>query len=322
MSEPIKYRTAFLKSKQHAILAVTTIGLGFIFGHLFPLILGFVAYGLGWLYIPDMPFFKKAIDDKNHEALSQEKRERLQEFILRRDQLLSGLNSHLKSKYKELVSSCEDIERETATTNVLSGAAGVDIRIKKLDELMWTYLRLLCMDQSLSVFLNSEKKEYLEQQVKELETALAELVKKNETLKSSGTSRLDKIIQSKYSMLETLKKRLTRINDSSENIELVRAEQERLVEQIKLLRADAFAMQNSELLSQRIDASMEQLAETNKWLSEMDTYKSALDITMPSFEGRVGYGARGQEPAVMEFLDEETGRSNSKIRRVSIRKTA
>lgn len=320
MSEPIKYRAAFLKSKQHAILAVSTIGLGFIFGHLFPLIVGVVAYGLGWLYIPDMPFFKKSVDDKNHEVLSQEKREQLQAFILRRGQLLSGLNSHLKAKYKELVSSCEDIERETATTNVLSGAAGVDIRIKKLDELMWTYLRLLCMDQSLSVFLNSEKGEYIEQQVKELETALADLAKKNEELKTTGVSRLDKIIQSKTSMLETLKKRLNRIKDSTENIELVRAEQERLVEQIKLLRADAFAMQNSELLSQRIDASMEQLAETNKWLSEMDTYKSALDSTMPSFEGRVGYGTQGQEPAVIDFLNEDVERNNVRVRRVSIKR--
>jgi len=292
MEEPVKYRAAFLKSKQHVILGFSTIGLGFIFGHAFPLIVGLIAYALGWLYIPDMPFFKKIIDDKNNEVIESEKRYQLEQFKSRRDRLLSGLTPELKTKYVDLISACEDIERETSTTNALSGSVGPDMRVKKLDELMWTYLRLLCMEQSLSSFLKTEKKEYVELKVKELEDKLASFEKRNEEAKEKGAHPVsDRLIQSKTSMLETLKRRLDRVDDSIENIELVKAEEERLVEQIKLLRADAFAMQNSELLSQRIDASMEQLAQTNKWLSEMDTFKSALDNTMPVFDDRVGYGA-------------------------------
>lgn len=322
------YRSAFLKSKQHAILGFATIGLGFVFGHIFPFILGIVGYVLGWLYIPDMPFFKKIVDGQNNEAASQENREKLQEFILKRDRLLSNLAPHLKAKYRDLVGSCEDIERETSTTYILAGAESPDIRIKKLDELMWTYLRLLCMDQSLSSFINSEKKEFIAQQIKELEDSLAFYAKKNEELKASGTPLSERLFQSKSSMLETLKRRLVRINDAIENIELVRAEQERLVEQIKLLRADSFAMQNSELLSQRIDASMEQLESTKKWLSEMDTFKSALDDTMPVFEGRVGYGAKrnGEVPSSINSTNEsviiDDCVKNPSRQRVSIRKTA
>jgi len=326
MSEPIKYRAAFLKSKQHAILGFSTLGLGFIFGHAFPLILGVIAYVLGWIYIPDMPFFKNFIDGKNNQAIDEEKKEQLRQFMLRRDKLLYGLPSDLKDKYRDLVSSCEDIERETSTTNILAGSVGPDIRVKKLDELMWTYLRLLCMEKSLSSFLESEKKEYLEQQIQELEESLDLLLKKNENSEIDKRHQVsDRLIQSKTSMLETLKRRLTRIDDSIENIELVRAEQERLVEQIKLLRADAFAMQNSELLSQRIDASMEQLAQTNKWLSEMDTFKSALDNNMPAFEERVGYGSFGSgamqsDTSKIRVFMEMNDSYSKPIRRISIKK--
>ena len=259
-----------------------------MFGHFFPLILGAVVYLLGWLYIPDMPFFKKAIDDRNSNIVAAEKAAQVDMFIRKRDSLLSNLPSYLRTKYKELAGYCQDIERETSVTNALSGAMTSDIRVKKLDELMWTYLRLLCMEQSLTVFLNTEKEDYIQQQVNELEEQLFKLAEKNsEQNKSPAISR---IIQSKTSMAETLKKRLDRVKTSKENIDLVKAEQERLVEQIRLLRADSFAMQNSEMLSQRIDASVDQLAETNKWLAEMDVLKETMDSGMPMSGGRIGYG--------------------------------
>lgn len=314
MAEPIKYRSAFLKSKYHAILAISTIGLGFIFGQIFPLIMGIVVYALGWLYIPDMPFFKKAIDDHNNWMVKEEQQAKLEQFMYRRDKLLSGLSPDLKSKYRELVGYCEDIERETATTSFLAGPSVPDIRVKKLDELMWTYLRLLCMDQSLSTFIHSEKQEYVEQQIKSLEDEISGF----EKVKDQENKALSRLIQSKTSMLETLKRRLARIKDSRTNSELVKAEQERLVEQIRLLRADSFAMQNSDLLSQRIDASMEQLAETNKWLAELDSFKDVMDNGLPNYDARVGYGV--EKVQVETDYSSTSSNFNKKFKKISIKK--
>ncbi len=312
MEQPVKYRSAFLKSIHHAVLGISTIGVGFMTGHPFLLILGIVGYILGWLYIPDMPFFRKSIDDKNSAMLAGERRLQRQAFIEKRDSLISNLNFDLGAKYRELVGYCEDIERETSTTHILAGSQDADIRTRKLDELMWTYLRLLCMDQSLSTFLKTEKEEYVQQQIDRLE----EEIKAISLPKEAENSPQERLVLSKTSMLDTLKKRISRIKDSKTNIELVRAEQSRLVEQIKLLRADSFAMQNSELLSQRIDASMEQLEQTNKWLSEMDTIKDSMETAVPVFDDRIGYGVSG-ERVQEDFASDEA--SAPKVRRVGYR---
>ena len=74
------------------------------------------------------------------------------------------------------------------------------------------------------------------------------------------------------------------------NLALVVSEQERLDQQIKLIRADAVATKNAEILTARIDATVEHLDQTNKWLSEMDEFKDLVG-DMPSTELRVGYQA-------------------------------
>jgi hypothetical protein len=304
MSEKIEsYRAAFFKSKYHAYLGVATLGLGFVMGHLFPLILGVVGYAIGWLYLPDMPFFKDSIDEKNNGALNEERERERSVFISRRDKLLSNLYPELEKKYRELVGYCEDIERETHSTHVMSGAIAPDVRTRKLDELMWTYLRLLSMDQSLTLFLNSEKQENIEDQIARVKTEIDKLARSKE---AESTPAQERLFQSRSSMMETLERRLSRVKESRSNIDLVRAEQDRLVEQIKLLRADSFAMQNSELLSQRIDASMEQLAETNKWLAEMDSFKDVMDTSMPSFEGRIGYGVEQNSGSYSQIVEQTT----------------
>jgi hypothetical protein len=76
---------------------------------------------------------------------------------------------------------------------------------------------------------------------------------------------------------------------------LVVSEQERLDQQIKLLRADAVATKNAESLTARIDATVEHLDQTNKWISELDEFKDLVG-DMPSTELRVGYQASAPAP--------------------------
>jgi hypothetical protein len=80
---------------------------------------------------------------------------------------------------------------------------------------------------------------------------------------------------------------------------LVVSEQERLDQQIKLIRADAVATKNAEALTARIDATVEHLDQTNKWLSELDEFKD-LVADMPATEVRVGYAAAAPPPPIPE----------------------
>ena len=85
-----------------------------------------------------------------------------------------------------------------------------------------------------------------------------------------------------------MRKRQQRIQQADENLALVVSEQDRLEQQIKLIRADAVATKNAETLTARIDATVEHLDQTNKWLSELDQFKDLVgDIA--STELREGY---------------------------------
>ena len=56
------YHREFLKSPQHAALGLLTLGVGFMSGMMLPLIAGVTCYSLGWIYLPDLPFFRRWVD--------------------------------------------------------------------------------------------------------------------------------------------------------------------------------------------------------------------------------------------------------------------
>ena len=58
------YHREFLKSPQHAALGLLTLGAGFMSGMILPLIAGATIYTLGWIYLPDLPFFAWAAGTK------------------------------------------------------------------------------------------------------------------------------------------------------------------------------------------------------------------------------------------------------------------
>src|SRR6266581_5122367 len=100
--QPPNYRKSFLTSPHHIVLGLATLGLGFMSTELLPLIAGATAYALGWIYLPDLRFFRRWVDnrhdaDKRAAALAQ-----VEAFVQRRDALLSTLNSSRRRRYEGL----------------------------------------------------------------------------------------------------------------------------------------------------------------------------------------------------------------------------
>jgi hypothetical protein len=102
---------------------------------------------------------------------------------------------------------------------------------------------------------------------------------------------------SRLERLEVLRKRQQRVQQAQENFDLVVSEQDRLDQQIKLIRADAVATKNAESLTARIDATVEHLDQTNKWLSELDEFKDLVP-DMPATQARVGYASVVPPPVI------------------------
>ncbi|MEO5804579.1 MAG: hypothetical protein ABIR24_13715 [Verrucomicrobiota bacterium] len=290
--QPINYRGEFFKSPQHAWLGICTLGLGFLSASPLGLIAGATLYSLGWIYFPDATFFRRWFDRKNQDAKQLASLAQVTQFVQKRDTLLQSLSPPRRERYAALAEVCRNIESASAE-NPLSSDSGIDPRLRKLDELMWTFLRLLTIEESLDRFLETERQEDLPRVIKDAESEAARLAKEVDELKAKNNPTFEtrqRFMGSRLERMEVLRKRLQRIEQAQENLALVVSEQERLDQQIKLIRADAIATKNAETLTARIDATVEHLDQTNKWLSEMDEFKDVVG-DMPATEARIGFEA-------------------------------
>jgi hypothetical protein len=294
-SQPPRYRREFFKSPHHAGLGLVTLGAGFVLGATMPLALlvAPAAYLLGWVYLPDMPFFRRWVDRRRQSAQQAVGLAEAAEFLKRRDELLAKLSPSRRQRYHTLAAVCRDIEQASADQPLTPGDPASDPLLRKLDELMWTFLRMLTIEESLDRFLETERREDVPGLTKEAEEEVTQLSAEFEALKakSAPVSSLDtkeRLLSSRLERLEVLRKRLQRIDQAQANRRLVVSEQERLEQQIKLIRADAMASKNADALTARIDATVEHLDQTNKWLTEMDEFKDLVG-DIPASPVRIGY---------------------------------
>lgn len=292
--QPLSYHREFFKSPQHAALAFTTLGLGFLSAQFLGLIAGLTVYVLGWIYLPDLPFFRRWVDHRYDAVKRAAEAQKVAEFVQRRDGLLRSLSPDCRERYGRLAQVCRDIETASADNLLASADPTTDPRLRKLDELMWTYLRLLGIEQSLQQFLETERRENVPAVLKDSEAEAARLNAEIDSLKAKGPDATletkQRYLGSRLERLEVLRKRVQRSEQAAANLALVVSEQERLDQQIKLIRADAVATKNAESLTARIDATVEHLDQTNKWLSELDDFKDLVG-DIPATEQRVGYQA-------------------------------
>jgi chemotaxis protein histidine kinase CheA len=295
--QPTSYRGEFFKSPYHAALALVTLGGGFILGSTFPLalVLGATAYVLGWIYLPDMPLFHRWVDKRGEAAENAAAQAQVAKFIQQRDALIASLTSASRSHYESLAAVCRDIEAASADTPLTPDNPDDDPRLRKLDELMWTFIRLLSIEDSLKEFLETERREDLPTIVKNAEAEVGQLSADFDDLKKKGASVAvldpkERLLDSKLERLDVLHKRQDRIGQAQSNLELVVSEEERLEQQVKLIRADAIASKNADTLSARIDATVEHLDQTNKWISEMSDFRDMVG-EMPDSPKRIGYAS-------------------------------
>src|SRR5216110_3261839 len=143
--QPPNYRREFLGSPHHAAFGLLTLGVAFLSANLLGLIVGGTLYTLGWLHLPDMPFFRRWVDRRHEAAARAAELQKVAEFVRRRDAPLD------------------------------SPDPATDPRLRKLDELMWTYLRLLGIEESIDQFLETERREDLPTILRDAEAEAARL---------------------------------------------------------------------------------------------------------------------------------------------------
>jgi hypothetical protein len=284
----------FLESPHHGVLAALTLGLGFLSAEPLYLIAGATAYVIGWMFVPDMPLFRRYLDKKTEGAQRVAEQSELAVFNAKRNALIDSLTPSRRERYFTLTRVCKDIEEAAADSPD-------DPRLRKLDELMWTFLRLLTIEESLFEFLETETREAVPKLLAEASEEVTRLRADVEAQKAKGSSPAldarERLLTSREEVLATMQKRADRLDTAQTNLALIHSEQERLEQQIKLIRADSIATRNAGALTARIDATVENLEHTNQLLSQMDQFRDLL-TDLPITAQRTGFGERTTSPPV------------------------
>lgn len=279
----------FITSPHHGILAAATLGVGFLSAEPLYFIAGMAAYVVGWVFVPGMPMFQRYLNHKSETARLSAESGELAQFNKQRDALINSLSPARRDRYFALAKVCQEIG---------IGASADDPRVRKIEELMWTFLRLLTMEQSLDQFLETEIRDDVPKRLagakEEVERLRAEVA-----ALGAGSARdaKERLLISREELLETMSKRAERLDQAKSNLALVGSEQERLDQQIKLIRADSVATRNAAALTARIDATVEHLEQTNQWLSQMDQFRE-LTADLPLTAQRAGFGEKTTPPPV------------------------
>ena len=279
----------FISSPHHAVIAAATLGAGFLSAEPLYLIAGAAAYVVGWVFVPGLPLFQRYLKKKSDAAQVAAESGELATFNQQRDALIDSLTPARRERYFSLAKVCREIG---------VGAAADDPRVRKIEELMWTFLRLLTMEQSLDQFLETEIRDDVPKRLEAAREEVARLRAEVAALgEGSARDAKARLLTSREELLETMAKRAERLDQAKANLALVGSEQERLDQQIKLIRADSIATKNSAALTARIDATVEHLEQTNQWLAQMDQFRE-LTADLPLTAQRAGFGEKTTPPPI------------------------
>jgi hypothetical protein len=204
----------FLKSPHHLWLLGLTLGVGFISANPLVLVAGSALYAVGWIYLPDMGVFQRWVGRHMDQIASAKSQQQIQAFRERRQTLMAGLSPARLRRYLDVAGVCQDIEKATVEGGA-GAATDADPRLRKLDELMWTFLRLLVMEGSLESFLAAESEEQLpvDIQSSQAEIAAMEADIKTATGKGENPAARLRLLDSKKERLAVLSKRQDRVGE-------------------------------------------------------------------------------------------------------------
>ncbi len=269
----------------------------------FGMIFGAAAYLIGLVFLPGI--HAKILLKKEEEEREIRQQEKVEAFQEKRRNIINNLSAENRQKYNVMVVICKAVEQGSYSNDDAA------LLQRKLDELSWTYLRLLEIQGALEQFAKSEKEEDLSSDVAEAEREIGLIVKQIEDTggptKNEGKQRL---LQSRMERLDSLRKRADRGSKAADNLRLVESEQERIIDQAKLIRADIVANRSPDVLSAQIDATVETIGQTNRWLTQMDDLQGALG-EMPATEERIGYGASEEPYSMDRYSSARKGRNRA-----------
>ena len=266
----------FARSPHHAWLFLLTAGAGLASVSPLGIILGLAAYGLGWVYLPDARSFlswlaKKSEAEKAPDMAAQK------QFLDQRKALHDSLGANARADYAAFAAEAEELmELIRRDANLTESAK--ETRATRVGQLAWTFLRLLHTCDVLERLLGAENPDQVAQDSAELEHEIANLQTRAASTDISEAHDAQRLLDSKSARLDTLRQRQAHLREAISSLHLAMAEKERILDLLKLLRADHLASRTPESISSEIDAVGNQLERTTSWLKDLEFDRSPANI--------------------------------------------
>ncbi len=213
---------------------------------------------LGWL--GTHPRFQKLV---NGGRLMDEQRR----WQARLYDLVRQLSSEDQQRYRALEARCQDILEQQVRASALS--QGLNEQGEGLGRLVWIYLRLLLMRESIRKIIRESNSLEHSAQLKE------RIDKLQEQLKQPSIG--EDLRKSLSSQIEILQQRQEKKREAVNKLAFLDAELTRIQEQVELLREQSVLSTDPEVVSERIDQITTTLGGTNQWIRDQQKIYGAME---------------------------------------------
>lgn len=252
------YHAHFLGSINHAWLALVTLGVGILVATPLSVVLGAAAYGLGIIFLPDLPVFSNSFDRKRREEAAGRQQEEASAKERVRASLVQKLTPKANARWQKFSALCTELQTK------LDAAESNDLmQESSLAKVADSHLLLLAMDADIRGYLASaESAEELEGRIAAVQGEVNRLHQRTDL--SDVEQRL---VLSKEETVKNIRQQAEQNKRMQLNLELAQSELERLESQISSLKAELISTPASQL-SSRLGDTLIQVEASQRVLQE------------------------------------------------------
>lgn len=181
--------------------------------------------------------------------------------------LFIGLDPPAQHRYSKLAHLCSMILRNADN---LRSQSEDDLRVGGLNQLLWTFLKLLNSKIKINKILSQVTREDIEKEIGKI------------TQRISRENEATAMYRSLQGTLEIEKKRLENLLKAEDSIKVVESELDRIEKQVNLLHEESLVSSDPEILTTKLDSVMQSLQGTSRWMSEHnELFGSIEEVSMP-----------------------------------------
>lgn len=265
---------AFLRSPHHAWLGLLTLGVGLATANVAGMIIAAAAYALGWIFLPDTPWFRRWLQRRLDADGSAASEATAAQFARQRAEIHDQLSAEARRDYDSLARAIEEIR--------VGSGGGESPHAGRLGQLAWTCLRLLLTRQTLSDFCARESSAAVGEEITaataEIESLETQARAARESGDAAGAGSLERLLQSRRSRLESLRQRGEHVRKAEADLALTHAEIDRIHDAVRLIQADLVTRRDPDSMGEEIDRTTAHFHRTRDWLRDLEFDHTPADI--------------------------------------------